>query len=163
MFTGTLLAAMHLRGEVHLDDPLSAYLPATGLPAWRDRTPSLAQLATHRGGLPNTPRALAWRELAFASGLLRSDPWASVSERDYAALVAGIRPRGVGGKMRYSSVGFGLLGDALARRAGRSFEELLSDRICGPLGLQRTRVDLRQRASHGSFPAIHPVAGPGRP
>ncbi|MDP9188356.1 MAG: serine hydrolase [Actinomycetota bacterium] len=41
VFTGTLLAEMHLRGEVNLEDPLSKYLPAVELPSWRGRAPSL--------------------------------------------------------------------------------------------------------------------------
>ncbi len=143
VFTGTLLADMHLRGEVNLDDPLSEYLPTVELPRWPGQEPSLAQLATHRAGLPNTPRALAWRELAFALGLLPRDPWASVSRQEYADLVARIRPRAVGRAMRYSSVGFGLLGDALARRGGQPYEQLLSRRICLPLGLRETRVEVR--------------------
>lgn len=140
VFTGILLAEMHLRGEVALDEPLSAYLPAERLPRWHDRTPTLRELATHRGGLPNTPHSLARREAAFTAGLLRQDPWAGVGERDYVDLLTRIRPRSVGRGIRYSSVGFGLLGDALARRAAKSYEDLIRERVCLPLGMSETRV-----------------------
>jgi len=42
----------------------------------------------------------------------------------------------------YANLGFGLLGIALARRAGRSYEELLIERVCNPLGLSHTRIAL---------------------
>ena len=141
-FTGTLLADMHLRGEVSLDDPLSRHLPGVALPRWRGPEPTLAQLATHHGGLPNAPGALAVRELAFSAGVLSRDPWADVTAREYEALVARIRPRPAGRRARYSSVGFGLLGDALARHAGRPYEQLVRERICLPLGMDDTRIDV---------------------
>ena len=70
-------ADMHLRGEVGLDDPLSRRLDGPG-PAWREREPTLRELATHRSGLRNTPRPLARRELLFALGLGERDPWGDV-------------------------------------------------------------------------------------
>ena len=120
VFTGALLADMHLQGEVFLEDPLSAYLPSPR-PAWRGREPTLLELATHRSALPNTPGRLSRRELAYALGLGRADPWAAVAPADYARMVTCEAPRRPpGGRVRYSSMGVGLLGDALAARAGTS-------------------------------------------
>ncbi len=42
----------------------------------------------------------------------------------------------------YANVGFALLGIALARRAGKNYEELLIERVGGPLGLSHTRITL---------------------
>ena len=42
----------------------------------------------------------------------------------------------------YANLSFGLLGIALARRAGKSYEELLVERVCDPLGLDHTRITL---------------------
>jgi serine-type D-Ala-D-Ala carboxypeptidase/endopeptidase len=138
-FTGVLLADMEFRGEVRLDDPVSAYLPDSQLPEWHTDAPSLEELATHRAGLPNAPRGLRAGEAALALGLSSRDPWADVDLPAYHGLVRRTRARkppkrGFG----YSSLGFGLLGDALAARAGMSYEQLLQDRICAPLGLQAT-------------------------
>lgn len=63
VFTGVLLADMHLCGEVALEDPLSRHLPRPP-PAWRQREPTLLELATHHSALPNTPGDLGRRELA---------------------------------------------------------------------------------------------------
>jgi hypothetical protein len=47
-----------------------------------------------------------------------------------------------GAKSSYSNLGGGLLGLALARRAGTSYEDLIVSRICRPLGMLDTRVTL---------------------
>src|SRR5581483_8448544 len=48
----------------------------------------------------------------------------------------------------YANLGFGLLGIALARRAGKSYEELLIERVCNPLGLAHTRITLTAEMRH---------------
>jgi len=72
-----------------------------------------------------------------------TDPWADLDAGAYrqaARRTPARRPPG--GRFRYSSLGFGLLGDALAARAGASYEELLQDRICSPLGLLDTAISV---------------------
>jgi CubicO group peptidase (beta-lactamase class C family) len=146
-FTGVLLADMTLRGEVALGDSLSRHLVGPR-PAWRHREPTLLELATHRSGLPNTPRPLLRRELAFGLGLRRGDPWAGVDAASWARLVAAESPRHApGGRVRYSSLGVGLLGDALAARAGRPYEDLLRERVLAPLGLTCTFVTVPPAAA----------------
>lgn len=142
-FTGVLLAEMCLRGEVRLDDPVSTYLPDAHLPRWNGREPMLEELATHRAALPNAPRGLVRKELAFVLGLRSSDPWADLDARAYRTAVrATAARRPPGGRFRYSSLGFGLLGDALAARAEAPYERLLQDRICSPLGLLDTTTSV---------------------
>jgi CubicO group peptidase (beta-lactamase class C family) len=139
-FTGVLLADMVLAGEVALEDPLSRHLPGRR-PAWRYREPTLLELATHRTGLPNTPGPMHRRELAHALGFGAGDPWVDVTPDDYERLVACESPRRApGGSFRYSSLAVGLLGDALAARAGTTYEELLVERVLRPLEMHTTAV-----------------------
>jgi len=42
----------------------------------------------------------------------------------------------------YSNLGFGLLGQALANRSGKSYEQLLNEEIVQPLGLEDTGINL---------------------
>lgn len=148
VFTGVLLADMTLRGEVSLDDRLSRYRPCPN-PAWRHREPTLLDLATHRSGLPNTPRPMHRGELAFALGLSHRDPWSALTEADYCRLVQGESPRRrSGGRVGYSSMGVGLLGDALAARVGVPYEQLLTQRILAPLGMASTGVTVPPELAH---------------
>ncbi len=163
VFTGVLRADMHLRGEVSLDDPLSRHLPDPR-PAWRYREPTLRELATHRSGLPNTPRPLHRRELAHALGWRERDPWADVSGEHYRRLVARESPRRAPGTgFRYSSMAVGLLGDALARRAGRSYEELLTERVLQPLGMTSTSVTVPPERADRLLPGHSPRGRPRPP
>jgi D-alanyl-D-alanine-carboxypeptidase/D-alanyl-D-alanine-endopeptidase len=148
VFTGVLLADMHLRGEVSLDDRLSRHLPEPR-PAWRYREPTLLELATHRSGLPNTPGPMRRRELAHGLGLREGEPWAGVTAEDYRRLVSQESPRKAPGTgFRYSSMAVGLLGDALAARAGRTYEELLTERVLQPLGMTSTWVTVPPEHAH---------------
>jgi CubicO group peptidase (beta-lactamase class C family) len=54
VLTGTLLAEHCVCGDLDLDDPLTRHLDASQIPCWRDRVPTLEELATHRAALPNT-------------------------------------------------------------------------------------------------------------
>jgi CubicO group peptidase (beta-lactamase class C family) len=50
--------------------------------------------------------------------------------------------RDIGAKYEYSNLGMGLLGHALALRAGTSYFDLLRQRILEPLGMKDTRITL---------------------
>jgi CubicO group peptidase (beta-lactamase class C family) len=50
--------------------------------------------------------------------------------------------RDVGAQFEYSNLGVGLLGEALARRAGMSYEQLVTSRVLRPLGMSDTRITL---------------------
>ena len=140
VLTGVLLADMHLRGEVALTDPLSRHLPGSG-PAWPGAEPTLLDLATHRSGLPNMPRPLALKSAVFVAGIGSRDPWAGADAPRFARLLRDERvkpPRA--GQFAYSSLGFALLGDALAAAAGRPYEDLLRERVLDPLGMHATAL-----------------------
>jgi D-alanyl-D-alanine-carboxypeptidase/D-alanyl-D-alanine-endopeptidase len=164
VFTGTLLAEMATRGEVDLQDPLTRHLPTADGPSWPHRAPTLEELATHRSGLPNTPPPLVLRELLGAFGVMRGDPWEGVTARDYRRMLRRMRPRRVPGeRVRYSSIGFGLLGDALTRRAGTPFDELLQERVCAPLGLSDTRIEVDAAAKPRLLEGRSPRGAPRPP
>ena len=151
-FTGVLLADMAVAGEVNLDYPVTNYLPDDALPRWKERPPTLEELATHRAALPNAPHELGRKELAYAFGLRRADPWAGVDEARYQELVRRTEAKAPPGRRcAYSSLGYGLLGNALAARAGKPYEALLRERIGTPLGLENLTTaadDPRQLQGH---------------
>ena len=124
--TGLLLADAVVRGEVALDTPLEECLEGA-----RARKPiTLGALASHTSGLPRMPLAFMRRVGLTA----KSDPYAGSTVQELVADLAGVRVRSH--RMRYSNLGAALLGQALAARAGASFEELAETRVLRPLGVQ---------------------------
>ena len=134
LFTGTLLSEMAQRGEVALDDPVAALLPAQlALPTHDGRQITLLDLATHASGLVRDPTNHVPQDPA--------NPEADYSvEQLYAFLAA--QPPTAGSRSEYSNLGVGLLGHALALRAGTSYEGLLRERILAPLGMDATAITL---------------------
>jgi serine-type D-Ala-D-Ala carboxypeptidase/endopeptidase len=112
VFTGLLLADLAEQGLVGLDDPLAGYLPAgVRVPTVGGRQLTLGDLASHAGGLPRNPRGTLRRWLGD-----RHNPNAGLSvEELYAGLARTRLRRRPGDRVRYSSLGGGLLGQALAR------------------------------------------------
>ena len=135
VFTGALLADMVARGEVKLDDPIAKYLPQTvKVPSRNGRQITLLDLATQSSGLPRLPSNM--RPADF------SNPYADYSVQQLYEFLSGYSlTRDPGQRYEYSNLGVGLLGHVLALRAGKSYEEILKERILDPLGMNDTRVD----------------------
>ena len=150
VFTAALLAAMVENGVVALDDPVQRFLPAgVELPV-RGRPITLADLATHTAGLPRLPHGFVLRSVRH-----RRNPYAWFTADDLHAGLPATRLRSApGGRPRYSNLGYGLLGHVLALRAGRSYERLIRERICRPLGLADTSISV-SAAAQGRFARGH--------
>ena len=137
VFTATLLTGMTAAGEVDVDDPVQRHLPSGVEMPSRGRDITLADLASHRSGLPALPRGL----LVPALTTRRRDPYARWDARRLEAAIPRTHPRrSPGERFRYSNYGVGLLGHALSLRARTSYDELIQQRICAPLGLADTGV-----------------------
>jgi CubicO group peptidase (beta-lactamase class C family) len=137
VLTSLMLTDMAARGEVALDDPVVKYLPPTVTLRERGRPITLLDLANYNSGLPMMPGNLPPNWSASLT------PFADYTEDKLYEFLTGYMPEyEPGAHFVYSSLGFALLGAALARRAGKSYEELLIERVCDPLGLAHTRVSL---------------------
>ena len=131
-FTAMLLADALLRGELKLDDPVSQYLPSeVKLPSKGDTPITLEHLSTHRSGLPRMPGNFMPKDPA--------NPYADYTPAlMYAFLGECELTAEPGAAYAYSNLGAGLLGHALALKAGKSYDELVRERLCVPLGMKRT-------------------------
>jgi CubicO group peptidase (beta-lactamase class C family) len=134
-FTGSLLAEMASRGDVKLEDPISMYLPkSVRVPSRNRKEITLLDLATQSSGLPRLATNMRPADMA--------NPYADYSvDQLYEFLSGHTLRRDPGERYEYSNVGVGLLGHILALRAGKSYEQLLKERILDPLGMNDTRVD----------------------
>lgn len=156
VFTALLLADQVVAGNVELEQPLQELLPDVRIPV-RGRPITLAALATHTSGLPRLPRSMLRQAMRN-----RSDPYAHFTEHDvHAGLERERLRREPGGKWRYSNFGAAVLGHALAKHAGTTYDHLLRERVTGPLGLVDTVITLRpdqvQRAARGHTRWRHPT------
>jgi len=137
VLTSLLLADMVQRREVAFDDPVAKYLPASLTLHQRGRPITLLDLASYTSGLPIMPGNMPPKWWALP------DPMVDYTEgKLYEFLSSYVPEYGPGTRYEYANLGFGLLGVALARRAGKSYEELLIERVCNPLGLSHTRITL---------------------
>jgi CubicO group peptidase (beta-lactamase class C family) len=141
-FTGLTLAREIERGMVRLDQPIQELLPPGVEVPEAARGVTLRHLTTHTSGFP--PLAANESPLrAFRMMLFGSDPYAGYSEAD---LLEGVRTVKLeskpGTKFSYSNFGMTLLGYLLARKAGSSYEALVKQEVCLPLGMNDTIVTL---------------------
>jgi D-alanyl-D-alanine-carboxypeptidase/D-alanyl-D-alanine-endopeptidase len=128
VFTAVLLADMVLNGEVKLDDPLQMYLPDGVKAPEKDGKPILLwHLAEHASGLPRMPADFR-DEASYTEAML-------LAALDSAELEAV-----PGTALSYSNFGFGVLGYALARKAGKPYGELIDELIFKPLKMEASRV-----------------------
>ncbi|MFZ6680118.1 serine hydrolase [Undibacterium sp. Tian12W] len=134
-FTALLLADMQVRGQLKLDDAVAALLPAYTIPQYQGRAITLLDLATQTSGLPRLPANLLPRQA--------DNPYADYSKNNLRDFLRSYQlTRAPGAKYEYSNLGFGLLGQALSARAGKSYAELVQERITKPLGMADTGIAL---------------------
>ncbi|MFE1413277.1 serine hydrolase domain-containing protein [Streptomyces sp. NPDC058746] len=147
-FTSLALARMAVAGTVDLDEPLARLLPeGTAVPSRGGKEITLRHLSTHTSGLPRLPKGMMLRALLRPR---TPDPYAGCTADVLPSWLARTRlDAAPGSQVRYSNLGAGLLGLALARRAGTSYEQLVTTQVCAPLALSDTLVSA-------------PAARPGR-
>src|SRR5450755_4071616 len=155
VFTSLLLADMVERGEVKLDDPVSKFLPPTvTVPSRNGRQITLLDLSMQISGLPRLPDNMKPADAA--------NPYADYdAAKLYEFLSRYKLTRDIGEKYEYSNLGVGLLGHALALKAGLSYEQLVRRRVLEPLGMTSTSVTLsdsqKKRLATGYDSALSPV------
>ncbi len=155
-FTGLALAQMVEQKKVTLDEPVRELLPAGWVTKPSGEEISLLDLVTHHSGLPRLPSNMKPVNMA--------DPYADYGPEQLEAF---LKEHGVGRPEKtefdYSNLGVGLLGFALAQKAGVTWAELIRNEVTGPMGLRDTVVTLspeqQQRFIQG-YTGAHTAQGP---
>ncbi|MFJ8045939.1 serine hydrolase domain-containing protein [Kitasatospora sp. NPDC096147] len=156
VFTALALAALVVEGTVSLDQPLAELLPEAGRLTKDGAAVTLGQLAQHTSGLPRLPHGMLLRALLRPSA---PDPYAGLTEPVLLGTLAKTRLGAVPGRRhRYSNLGAGLLGLALARRTGTDYEGLIARQVTGPLGLPGITVAAGRPQVQGHDRKGRPVA-----
>jgi CubicO group peptidase (beta-lactamase class C family) len=133
--TMTAVLVMQARdaGLLDLDDPFSAHLGEVGY-----GEVTLREALAHASGMQSEPRGPWWERTRGA---------------DFPGLVAANdgsgRVAGAGEWFHYSNLGYGLLGEVVARRFGAPWRALVGDRLLRPLGMRTTSYLPRPGAQAG--------------
>ncbi|WP_435769909.1 serine hydrolase domain-containing protein [Nocardioides sp. SYSU DS0651] len=120
--TAVLVLQLRDEGGLDLDDPVGRFLPEAG---YADAT--LRGLLSHTAGLQSEPVGPWWER---SPGVPMADL--------LAANDGGGRVAGRGEHYHYSNLGYALLGEVAARLHGRTWWELVAERLLEPLGLTAT-------------------------
>lgn len=136
VFTATVLAQMVEKRQLEWGDSVESLLPP------EEKVPSdlgnkiwLLHLAAHTSGLPPMPTNIRPNR--------PEDPYGDYTPQQFHEFLASyVLPRTPGDRFEYSHTGYALLGEALARKDGKGFEQMILDRICVPLGMKDTRLTM---------------------
>lgn len=134
VFTASLAAMLHAQGVINLDQPVLKYLPEGVSISDKPEvgaTITLRHLASHASGFP---RGIPG-PVQSVEGRYALEP-----QRLYDHLARIKLTSNPGETVLYSNLGYGLLGHALERAAGKPYDQLLQAMLCEPLGLQRTAI-----------------------
>ena len=131
-----LLADAVVRGEINLYAAAEVANPAgIRLPSRDGRSIKWIDLSTHRSGLPRLPGNLPLTDLV--------NPYRDYDSKQAAAFLNQYElPRQPGKSQEYSNFGASVLGYLVAAKAGKSYEQLLRERIAEPLEMTDCTVSL---------------------
>ncbi|MEU6645253.1 serine hydrolase domain-containing protein [Saccharomonospora sp. NPDC046836] len=142
--TKSLVAAVVLRlrdeGKLDLNDPLDKHVPGTSFGGT-----TIAQLLAHTSGLTSESPGAWWERT----------PGGNWTELSSSLTVDEVKHR-PGRRFHYSNVGYGTLGELVARLRGTSWFDALRTEVLLPLGMTNTTEQPRGRHALGY--AVHPFA-----
>ncbi|GAA2969478.1 serine hydrolase domain-containing protein [Actinokineospora diospyrosa] len=139
-FVAALVMRLRDEGRLDLNDPLDKHVPGTAIGAV-----TIAQLLAHTSGLTSESPGVWWER---AEG-------ADFGALDKSLATDALRHRS-GARFHYSNVGYGVLGELVARLRGASWLQVLEAEILKPLELNRTTAHPVTPAATGW--AVHPYA-----
>jgi CubicO group peptidase (beta-lactamase class C family) len=138
--TAVLVMQLRDEGQLELEDRLDRHLPEA---PHGDR--DIRSVLSHASGMPSEPAGPWWE---------RSP---GVGYEQLAAAEQSPGPFAPGTTHHYSNLGYGLLGELVARLSGATWWETLQARILDPLGMTRTTYHPAPPAARGY--SVHPFAG----
>lgn len=141
MFTATMFMQLWERGIINGDDRVSKNVPEFSGDA------TLFELATHNSGLPrNSPADIGFAQQVDRWLLTKKEegPIQSSDGGDFISSLAFLGKQYPAYEFlkqdtrHYSNLGYGLLGLALERAAGKNYEAYILSNICAPMRLNDT-------------------------
>ena len=132
-FTAVLVLQLLEQGKIDLGKPIRTYLPNY---AGGGARVTVSQLLNHTSGLPNPDKGTTI-ETALTVGLpMYQRPW--TSDQLLTEFCSGDLIAEPGKTFDYNNADYIVLGKILEQLHGRTFEQMLADRILRPLGMANT-------------------------
>lgn len=136
-FTGVIIMTLVTDGILELDAPIDRWLPQFADPqiagvGTAERAPTVRELLCHRSGIYSQKRQLTEKQM----GLIRDFSLTLKQSVDMIAKEELIYPPG--SDYAYSGAAYCVLGRVAEVASGKMFEDLLQERICLPLDMNRT-------------------------
>jgi len=149
-FTALAMAALHRRGEIDLDGPVTGVAPGAPFPAavGADRV-KVRDLLTHTSGLSNDP--ISYR-VAYTGQHDAPTLWRLLGETQPNA-------EAPLGKHQYTNDGYNILTVLTDRRLGVRWQDLLEREIFRPAGMTRTTAYMSRARAAGRTVAQGYVSG----
>jgi hypothetical protein len=132
-------------GRLDLDDEVGRHLP---VPKHGDAT--IRRLLSHTSGVQREPYGNIWDTLIAPDARQFLDELAKAEQ---------VLPPSR--RWHYSNLAYALLGHVVAQLHGASWEEVLADRLLGPLGLKRTTIEPTPPVATGYL--VQPYSDHARP
>ncbi len=151
-FVATAVMQLVEKGRMSLDAPITTYLPYFEIADPRAKTITVRQMLTHTSGMPDVDD-YEWDRPQYDDGAL---------ERYVRSLKDQKLVFAPGERMQYSNMAYEILGDAVAKASGMTFEEYVRQNILQPLGMADSTLLVKD-----TDPALmtwgHELDGKGHP
>lgn len=131
VFTATAVMQLVEAGAMRLDDPIVDHLDWFGRTNDELRHVTVRHLLCHAGGITRDGITTHWFDDRFPT-----------LDELVAQVETGMSILGPVEKLKYSNVGFTLLGQVIEAVTDRPYEEHITDEVLAPLGLAATTPDL---------------------
>jgi len=133
VFTSTAIMQLRDAGKLHLDEPISKYLPWFDIKHRFPDAPviTIRHLLTHSSGLPREAAFPYWTDHQFPT-LEQMKQRLPDQETIYPSET----------KWKYSNLGMALLGEIVAAASGEAYETYIQNHILAPLSMTSTSVNL---------------------
>ena len=144
-FTAILAAVLEDEGFFSLDDPIDEYLPQLKDSDIAKSKITIRHLITNTGDLPSTLplRTIVPYLLKLYLRMQVENPFEGYSKDDVYEYLKQRRIKKIPGTTwSYSNYGYSILGHICENVTNQSFESLVTNKICKPLGMHHTGINL---------------------
>jgi beta-lactamase class C len=142
-FSSFLTSILVSEQALSWDDPVSKYLPNFSLKQTKSQTPlTLKHVLSHTTGLPYHTYTNLVESGMPLSEMLEQLKCVEVSTP-------------IGTQYSYQNVAYSLIGEVIQRSTGKTFEQMMYERVFKPLGMQHASMDYRSMLDNENHASPH--------